>query len=160
MLSNLDFSSIRPHMTDACFPRRKGSNLSLKVTNSKRILTVNNSRNSPAQLPPTNPGTLTIQKTFSKPMYVDERDDETISLLSDGDNFLLDTHFEYDENDNSGPSCSFGGASLQQQYMGENYFFRQNGFEPKIDYPDIAVSSPDSSKSRRETVARAITSST
>ena len=72
-------------------------------------------------------------------MYIDERDDETISLLSDGDEFLL----EYDENDNSDPSCSFGGASLQQQYMGENYFFRQNGFEPEIDYLDIAR---DSSK--------------
>ncbi len=150
MLSNLALSSIRPQTIVAPSPRRKSPNRCLQVTQSKNILTVNNNRNSPPELPPADAGTQTIHKTFSKPMYVDDRDDETVSVLSDVDGLLLNTHFEYDENENSGPSCSFGSASLQQQYMGGNYFFRQNSFEPEIDYLDIIVSFPSEDQSYQE----------
>ena len=150
MLSNLAFSSIRPQMVDASSPRRRSLDSCLEAVGNKNILTVNNNLNSPPQFPPTDPGLPTVRKTFSKPLYVDERDDETVSLLSDGDGILLNTRLEYDENENSGPSCSFGSVSLHQQYMGGNYFFRQSSFEPENDYLDIIVSFPSEDQSGHE----------
>ena len=145
MLSNLAFSSIRPRMVESPSPRRKSSDRIRQASESKNILTVSNtSRNSPPQLKHTDdPGAPIIHKTSSKPLYIDERDDETVSLLSEDNGLLLDTRFEYGENENSGPSCSFGSASLQQQqYMGGNYFFRQNNIATENDYLDIVVSFP------------------
>lgn len=84
-------------------------------------------------------------------MYVDERDeDDTISVLSDDEGLLLDTRFEYDENENSGPSCSFGSASLRQQYMGGNYFFRQNASATENDYRDVVISLPSEDQSDQQ----------
>ena len=137
-------------MNDGSSPTRKSLDPCLEAVRSKNILTVSNNLNSPPQFMPTDPGTPIIQKTFSKPLYVDERDDETVSLLSEGNGLLLNTRFDYNENENSGPSCSFGSASLHQQYMGGNYFFRRNSFEPESDYLDIIVSFPSEEQSGHE----------
>ena len=146
MLSNLAFSTVHSRMIESPSPGRKSPDRSLQTSQSKNILTVRNIQNSPPQVRHTDAGTSVIRKTSSKPLYVDERDDETISLLSDDDGLLLDTRFEYDENENenSGPACSFGSAS---QYMGGNYFFRQNSSAAENDYRDVVVSFPSEDQS-------------
>jgi len=99
----------------------------------RNILTVSCNLKSPLQLRPTI-GTAKILKEV-KPLYVSERDDDdTISLLSNGEGLILGTdkiEIEIEiEDENSSPSCSFAAPprtpQQQQQYMGGNYFFGQN----------------------------------
>ena len=115
------------------------------ASKTNNILTVSYSENNPRQLRPE----LEIPRTSKdvKPLYVSSRDDEdTVSVLSDGEAFILNTQIEYDENKNSGPSCTFASTILQQQqqqqYMGGNYFFRQNTNADENDSHDIVSYNP------------------
>ena len=149
MLSNLAFSTLHPRVIDSPSPRRMSPDRSLQAcSQSKNILTVSSSPISPLQHRQAGAVIPNIRKTSSKPLYIDERDDDdTVSVLSDDEGLLLDTRFENDENENSGPSCSFGSTSQRQEYMGGNYFFRQNTSADENDYRDMVISFPSEDKS-------------
>ena len=139
MLSNLAFSKVHHPNVESPSPEKKSPDKNLLASKSKNILTVSYCQNSPEQLQPMVGGTASIFKE-AKPLYIDERDDDdTVSVLSDGDGLLLDTNFSYNENENSGPSCTFGSENLrqEQQYIGGNYFFRQNTSAAENDCHDV-----------------------
>ena len=149
MLSNLAFSRSNHQIEEwSSFEKNNPDQrcLSTKITS---ILTENQSRNnSPLQLQ------ATVEKTSTrkeqKPLYVNERDDDdTVSVLSD-EGLNLDTRFDYDENENSAPPCSFGSNSIRQQqhYIGGNYFFRQDSDVVETEYQDV-ISFPSGDQSEQ-----------
>lgn len=149
MLSNLAFSKVHPWNAESPSPEKKSPCRHRRVhSNSNSILTLSYSHNSQLQLRPTVARARICKQ--AKPCYVNERDDEeTVSVLSDDEGLILDTRFEYDdnENENSGrPSCSYDSKSLRQQhqqhYMGGNYFFRESSGVAKNDCHDVVVSFP------------------
>mmetsp|Transcript_18202 Transcript_18202/g.41934 ORF Transcript_18202/g.41934 Transcript_18202/m.41934 type:complete len:180 (+) Transcript_18202:91-630(+) len=163
MLSNLAFTSpnhrtVEPSLSQELGSKKKGLEtkqqsstdiVSPAVSNDLRhrpapkrdiILRVSNRQNSKLQLRPE----LEIPSTCKEVnlMYDNHRDYEgTLSVLSDGDAFLIDSQVECNENKNSGPSFMFASMNIQQRqhYIGGNYFFRQNTNTAESDCRDAVL---------------------